>query len=368
VYAGAGTIDAQPSGALLGAIRHVTIAKRLIVLLLVPLLALVGLGLFTRIRLAKIEARSRFVAESRIVALATLGNLSRSFSELRVNVRSYLLATDESLRVRARAAFDEDEQEVNRLLRKYADALVLDEKERRLLGEFQTLGREWLADAKQAMSLVNEGRGEEAVALLNGRVNEVGFRLSEVSNEWIAFNEGTATVAGREAIRVIERFQLELLLAGLLAFLLTGVLGFLTFRRIARPVQALEASVRAIAAGEYGKAVPFVQAKDETGGLARSIDVLKQGAAAMDEQRWVKANASRLTGELQGATSLEEFGQRLLSGLVPTLGGGVAAFYVLDEKAGHLERVAAYGVPGPLPRTSGPVTDWSASAPGSDGS
>ena len=65
-----------------------TIAKRLIILLAVPLVALLGLGVFTRIQLARIEARSRFVAESRIVALATVGNLSRGFSELRVNVRS----------------------------------------------------------------------------------------------------------------------------------------------------------------------------------------------------------------------------------------------------------------------------------------
>ena len=81
-----------------------TIAKRLIILLTVPLVALVGLGVFTRLQLAQIEARSRFVAESRIVALATLGNLSRSFAELRVNVRSHLLATDDAQRAAARAA------------------------------------------------------------------------------------------------------------------------------------------------------------------------------------------------------------------------------------------------------------------------
>ena len=81
-----------------------TIAKRLIILLAVPLVALVGLGVFTRLQLAQIEARSRFVAESRIVALATLGNLSRSFAELRVNVRSHLLATTDAERAAARAA------------------------------------------------------------------------------------------------------------------------------------------------------------------------------------------------------------------------------------------------------------------------
>jgi HAMP domain-containing protein len=115
-----------------------------------------------------------------------------------------------------------------------------------------------------------------------------------------------------------------MMIANSAAILLTGLLGFLTFGRIVKPIQALETSVKTIAAGDFTKEVPFTQAADETGGLARSIDILKQGAAAMDEQRWVKSNASQLTGELQGAASLAEFGQRLVSGLVPMLGGGVA--------------------------------------------
>lgn len=79
------------------------------------------------------------------------------------------------------------------------------------------------------------------------------------------------------------------------------LLTFLTFRRIVNPIRALEGSVKTIAAGDYEKNIPFTQATDETGGLARSIDVLKQGAAATDEQRWVKSNASKLTSKLQGA-------------------------------------------------------------------
>ena len=233
---------------------------------------------------------------------------------------------------------------MNRLLQEYADDLVLGDKDRRLLDDYQTLSREWIAGAKQAMSLADEGRDEEAVALVNGTVAELGVRLSKVSNEWIAYDQEAATAAGQESIAGIERFQRQMFVANSTAFLLTGLLGFLTFRRIVTPIQALEASVKTIAAGDYAKAVPFVGATDETGGLARSIDVLKQGAAAMDEQRWVKSNVSRLTGELQGAASLAEFGQRLLSGLVPMLGGGIAGFYVFDETLGHLQRVSAYGL------------------------
>ena len=323
-----------------------TIAKRLIILLTVPLAALVGLGIFTRLQLERIEERSRFVAESRIVALATLGNLSRSFAELRVNLRSHLLATTDAQRADARRQFDDDEQYVARRMQEYADGLVLGDKDRRLLAEFQMLSREWIAGAKQIMSLADQGRGAEALALFNGSIADLGPRLSDVSNEWIASDQESATAAGQESIAGVERFQRNMLVANTTALLLASLLGVVTFRRIVPPIQALDASVKTIAAGDYQRAVPFVGATDETGGLARSIDVLKQGAAAMDQQRWVKSNISRLTGALQGAASLAEFGDRLLSGVVPMVGGGIAGFYVFDDKAGGLQRVSAYGLTG----------------------
>src|SRR5262249_5663058 len=62
-------------------------------------------------------------------------------------------------------------------------------------------------------------------------------------------------------------------------------------------------------------------------------------------QRWVKSNASNLIGQLQGASSLGEFGQRLLSNLMPLLGGGIAGFYVAEANAGRVRRVAGYGLP-----------------------
>jgi hypothetical protein len=70
-------------------------------------------------------------------------------------------------------------------------------------------------------------------------------------------------------------------------------------------------------------------------------EFLKQGAAAMDAQRWVKSNVTRLSGELQAASTRAEFGQRLLSGVVPLLGGGIAGFYVFDEALEQLR--LAYG-------------------------
>lgn len=79
-----------------------TIAKRLAVLVAVPLLVLIGLGIFVRVQSAEIEANSRIV-KSEVRSNAVLGNISRSLAELRINVRSYLLHTDQAQKDKLRA-------------------------------------------------------------------------------------------------------------------------------------------------------------------------------------------------------------------------------------------------------------------------
>jgi signal transduction histidine kinase/FixJ family two-component response regulator len=322
-----------------------TIARRLILLLTVPLLALVGLGVFTRMQLTTIETRSRFVAELQVPSLATLGNISRTLAELRVQLRNHVLATGEAERASVGSAFERDEAELGRLLDQYERSLISDDRDRRLLNDYRSQYRDWLVRAKQIMSLAAAGRRDEASEQLRDSATaDLGERLNRASVEWIQLNEELSASASRTVVESITSSRWRILVANLVAILITGLLAFLTFLRIVKPIQALDVSVRAIAAGEYGNEVPFTRATDETGGLARSVDALKQGAAAMDDQRWVKANVSRVTGKLQGATSLAEFGQRLLSDLVPMLGGGVAGFYVPDEGATELRRVATYGV------------------------
>ena len=117
--------------------QRMTIAKRLVLLLAVPLLALVGLGVFTRLQLTTIETRSRFVADFQVPSLAALGNISRTFSELRVLVRNHVLATSDAERASVRSTFDREEAEFGRLLARYEGNLISDDRDRRLLTEYR---------------------------------------------------------------------------------------------------------------------------------------------------------------------------------------------------------------------------------------
>jgi hypothetical protein len=162
-----------------------TIAKRLVLLLAVPLLALAGLGGFTRLQLTTIENRSRFVSDLQIPSLATLGHISRTFAELRVDVRNHVLATSDAERVSVRSAFARDEAALDRLLDQYESNLISNGEDRRLLNDYRNRYREWLDPVHEVMALSAAGRRDEANELLRGVAQDKGERLGHASVEWI---------------------------------------------------------------------------------------------------------------------------------------------------------------------------------------
>src|SRR6185295_7407933 len=125
---------------------------------------------------------------------------------------------------------------------------------RRLLNDYRRQYRDWLDRAKQIISLAAAGRREEASGLLcDPETQDLGERLNRASVEWIRLNGDLADSASRTVVESITASQWRILAANVAAVLVTCVLGFLTFLRIVRPIQGLDVSVRAIAAGEYDK-------------------------------------------------------------------------------------------------------------------
>ena len=202
-----------------------TIAKRLLLLVAVPLLVLLGIGLLSRFQLIKVESRVRYAAEIQVQSLAALGNISRTLTEMRVNLRSFLLARNETEQNKARIAFDTSHAELTRLLRYYADSLISDSQDQRQLLEYRTLSDRWIADAEKIMSMAAEGRTAEALTQMQGAFTELGDSLSKVSSEWIQHNEQLAKDSGKAALASIAESHRNMIFAVVVALSLAGWLG-----------------------------------------------------------------------------------------------------------------------------------------------
>jgi signal transduction histidine kinase/CheY-like chemotaxis protein len=321
-----------------------TIARRLLILLGIPLATMLGLGAVMKVQLDHIEERSRFVTETEIASLKVVATIIQAFAELRADVRGYLLAENPEGRLLRQNSFEEKKAEAARLVRQYEDTLISDDRDRRLTSEVRESVREWIAGAEHTMTLAAGGDQKGAAAYVSRTLNPLGRRVSSLLIEWIDYNEVLGQAAGQTAAATIQQARRALLIAMLMAFALSGVVGLATYQRIVRPLNTLQRSVEAIAKGDYDQPVPFTERPGATGALARSVEVLKGGAVGMEEQRWVESNAARIATELQNATTFAELGRRVLADLVPALGGGAARLYALDASSQRLTSIAGYGL------------------------
>ena len=106
-----------------------TIARRLMILVAVPLLFMVALGAIVRSEMQRVETLSRFVVENQLGGITALGNISRSFATLRLEVRDRLLSRDAAEQQKYRTQFDTDKAEFTTLLSKYTDTRTSDAKD-----------------------------------------------------------------------------------------------------------------------------------------------------------------------------------------------------------------------------------------------
>src|SRR5215472_12872862 len=114
-----------------------TIARRLVILLVLPLLAFIALGIFNWLEVENVKTQTRFVAEVQIPSLATLGNVMRTFAEMRADERDDILATNDAARAAVEAAFNREAANLDSLLEDYANSMVSDERDRHMMNDFQ---------------------------------------------------------------------------------------------------------------------------------------------------------------------------------------------------------------------------------------
>jgi hypothetical protein len=109
------------------------------------------------------------------------------------------------------------------------------------------LNRQFLVEAREVMALAEQGRHDDTLARFRSSAGPTGVTLTTVSSEWIQYNKDLGTNAARAAREAIESTRAQVLTVNVVALGLSGLIGFLTYRRIVTPIQALERSVKTVA-------------------------------------------------------------------------------------------------------------------------
>ena len=144
-----------------------------------------------------------------------------------------------------------------------------------------------------------------------------------------------------EAVAPYRKLQLTLLAITLAGVLVFGIGGFVTARRITRPIDALAASAERLAAGDY--AVPVADAgADEVGDLSRSFETMRVGIRQRD------AEIRRLAywDSLTGLPNREQFRQLVQERIAAARRGGEpCSVLMLDiDRFKHVNDVLGHAI------------------------
>jgi signal transduction histidine kinase/DNA-binding response OmpR family regulator len=124
---------------------------------------------------------------------------------------------------------------------------------------------------------------------------------------------------------------------------IVGALLLFYRRRVVNPLACLSSNLRDLIARKAGVRICYQQDSSEIGELSRSMESYRVNVDEAERQRWVKTSVAEIAEALQGTEQPEEFGKRLLSTLVPLVGGGYGAFYLLGESDELYHFSAGYG-------------------------
>ncbi|WP_189051523.1 methyl-accepting chemotaxis protein [Aliidongia dinghuensis] len=176
-----------------------------------------------------------------------------------------------------------------------------------------------------------QGRVEHILDTLIGRADGNGFRsggIADMAGHQIDA-DGDDITAG---LGWLVRAQEALLVA---ALALAGAISFLTQRSITRPIGTLTNALNRMAIGDLTIVVPEVDRTDETGRIARAVEVLRAAAVERNELEAAQAaeRASREQRQIQVDAEITAFDGEI-AGVFHHLSESADA---LREAAGGLE-------------------------------
>ncbi len=122
------------------------------------------------------------------------------------------------------------------------------------------------------------------------------------------------------------------------ALLLGGVLAFMLARSIIRPIAGMTEAMTRLAGGDLQVVVPYRDAADEMGAMAKAVDIFRQNAVARAELE--AAQAAEREARLRRAERVEQRVQAFQAKIAASLAIVTAATSELDATAQAMTRVA----------------------------
>ncbi len=233
-----------------------------------------GVAIFS---LATLKQQVHEIGRERLPRNTLIAKMDHSISDMRRSYADLLLANDA-----AEIKINEDSiasrmSERDGLLKQYSDMITLP-KSRELFTTLQNGVASYDTAAKALIDLVEAGRHQEAQAIYRGTMRDAARVMTEALEATALNNQ---TITGQALVQADAAYGQALAgtyLALALAALAAISAAFISFFRIARPIDAITRAMGLLAGGDNERPIPFLKRRDEIGSMAAAVEIFRANA------------------------------------------------------------------------------------------
>ena len=271
-----------------------TISRRIVLLLIFPVLGFIFFAVLTWQHLDKITAEDAEFQNHVVPSLSTISHIVQNINIINVSRQAALMSINQDELAKASTESTEASKESLRMLSQYEKG-QLDPKRRIANEKFRSYIEELIRQSSEIFALSAAGKRAEAEALHKRSFDIVNGKISQSIDGWLEFNKVSTEARTQLMISETDRAHLELALTSFGLIFICGFIAYRLHQNVISPIRSVQQSVEAIAAGNYSQPVNRLSALDETGQLARQVDVLRRVAEAQERDRAVKARINQIT-------------------------------------------------------------------------
>ena len=270
-------------------------------------LLLLFVGCFSLVQVQALRETEQVMETNWLAGVRDSGGLRSDVLELRLMVaRSLIPSADESA-ADARRDIGERRSQIEQRVSSYLASPLIDEQERRLVGQVQTAVHGYEQSREQLLTFLSGGDAPAAIALFNGGMRQQGSDINEALAALTAYNDEGAKASSLSAGSVYSRSLWVLL--GVMAVAVVATVGLAVgfTRSITQPLgQALRVAER-IAGSDLSQSVE-VDGRDEPARLLSALATMQ--ATLRATLKHIGDSSTQLATATEEMTSVAHEGKR----------------------------------------------------------
>lgn len=251
-----------------------TITKRLRILLITMMLALIAVGATGVLQMRTLAEHTAYLNINIIPSVTTINKLATEFTVLRTLVLRHILSDDDKQMATVEEDIRKQKELLNTTIQHYLDNLISDDRDKALMLAGQAKIREFMTMIDEPIALSRAQQPDKAKAAYEKHRPQI-TATSAAIDEHVAYNIKLAEEYANT--RATETFQIGLwtLIGTISAAIAIGLyLGISTYRQVVGALSGIRTTV-----GEIASKLDFTRrveakAQDEVGDTGRALNIL----------------------------------------------------------------------------------------------